>query len=212
MGCKGRLCNDQAQRRLHLSSRAQKSPQKHRLPGGSVSSQSPCLGASSAPSLASKTQQNAGRCYGLEFSIYACPLDQGCQVCAAHLVGVTLKGDTFFHHSWGHEGHRGQAEQETSSRRRHRIIACKVRPERRTERQSRQRNHPSKGSEEVRGQRHLSLPLLLKPRMQIGLWGKAEGAAGPTEVSVANLVATLGSRKAWGWKDNLHLVRQKGFE
>lgn len=35
----------------------------------------------------------------------------------------------------------------------------------------------------------------------MGLWGKTEGEAGPTEVSVVNLVATLGARKAWGWED-----------
>lgn len=47
--------------------------------------------------------------------------------------------------------------------------------------------------------------------MRLGLWGKAEEEAGPTEVSVVNIVATLGARKAWGWKDNLHLVSKKGL-
>lgn len=32
--------------------------------------------------------------------------------------------------------------------------------------------------------------------MQMGLWEKAEGKAGPTEVSVVNFMATLGAQKA----------------
>lgn len=131
LGGKGKLhgeslsCDDQAQEEDRLVfPKPCPAPETQGLPSHLLCLQSPCPGASSAASVASGSQQNAGRSYSLQSSINPSPLNQGqmsvcittsgCQAPGPHGKETQLpcREQRLSHQAWGHETHRGQAEQE----------------------------------------------------------------------------------------------------